>query len=132
LSLPILPFLFINPIPFFWTLKLTFITWYFYRFFVPPFSTGHPPSLLHMPSSPTLAEITFHSVTSFIVFHHHQPFLFNNHPHAIDKPCHSMENTMLYSLFTSSPVSCMPRVMSHSPAIMAAPVKEWLLSYLVA
>jgi hypothetical protein len=32
----------------------------------------------------------------------------------------------------SSPVSCMPRVMSHSPAITAAPVKEWLLSYLVA
>ena len=38
--------------------------------------------------------------------------------------CHSTENTMLYSLSTSSPMLCMPRVMSHSPAIMAAPVKE--------
>jgi hypothetical protein len=77
-----------------------------------------------MPSSPTLGEITFHFVTLFIVFHHHQPFLFNNHHHAIIEACHSTEDTMPYALFTSSPVSCMPRVMSHSPAIMAAPVKE--------
>jgi hypothetical protein len=27
--------------------------------------------------------------------------------------CHSMENTAIYSVFASSPVSCMPRVMSH-------------------
>jgi hypothetical protein len=52
--------------------------------------------------SPTSAEITFHSVTSFIVFHRHQPFLFNNHHHAINEACHSTKNTMLYSLFTSS------------------------------
>jgi hypothetical protein len=105
---------------------------FLYRDFVPPFSTWHPPSLLSTPSSPISGEITFHSVTLFIVFHHHQPFLFNNHHDAIIKACHSMEDTMPYALFTSSPVSCMPRVMSHSPAITAAPVKEWLLSYLMA
>jgi hypothetical protein len=63
-------------------------------------------------------------MTLFIVFHHHQPFLFYKDHHAINDACHSMENTMLHALLTSSPVLCMPRVMSHSPAIMAAPVKE--------
>jgi hypothetical protein len=72
------------------------------------------------------------TINLFIVFHHHWPFLFNNHHHAIIEACHSTEDTMPYALFTSSPVSCMPRVMSHSPAITAAPVKEWLLSYLMA
>jgi hypothetical protein len=92
----------------------------------------HPPSCLCMPSSPTLAEITFHSATSFIAFHHQQPFLFNNHHHAIHQACHSTENTAIYAAFTSRPVSCMPGVMSCSTATMAVPVKEWLLSYLVA
>jgi hypothetical protein len=129
LSLPILPFLCINQHSLFLPLEAHLHYLIFYRFFEPPFPTQHPPSCLCMPSSQTLAEITFHSSTSFIAFHHQQPFLFNYHHHAIHQASHSTENTVIYAIFTSSPVSCIPRVMSHSTATMAAPVKEWLLSY---
>jgi hypothetical protein len=41
-----------------------------------------------------------------------------------------MENTEIYAAFTSSPVSCMPRVISHSTGTTALPVKapSWLNS----
>jgi hypothetical protein len=42
-----------------------------------------------------------------VTFSHHQSH------HTIHQVCHSMENTAIYSVFASSPVSCMPRVMSH-------------------
>jgi hypothetical protein len=41
-------------------------------------------------------------------------------------------NIQCYMPYSHQVLSCMPRVMSHSPVVMAAPVKEWLLSYLVA
>ena len=109
----------------FWNLKLTFITWYSYRF-------------LYLHSLPGI----LHPACACHSQQHQQKSHFTLQLHSLPSITSNLFSLTITIMPSTKHVTqqkiqqymppCMPRVMSHSTATMAVPVKEWLLSYLVA